>query len=127
MTAAKKAPTPPKAATPSAKASVSPQARDTASQAPSGPWVQVDDGLHELVKADPGPPPRYPHPASPAAWSHQATHDLFNAGRGADHQTARDNVMAVDVFRQPPAVQQYKAEILSWMDAAEAYHKENPR
>lgn len=74
-----------------------------------------------LPAPDPGPPPPYPHPASTASWALSVMHDLFNAGRNAEHALAREAVQVISVFRHPPEVAQYKAEILSWIDKAEAY------
>lgn len=109
MTPAKKAPTPPKAATPSAKAPASPQDRETASAAPS----------------DPGPPPMIPVPG-PEAVNYWPARQIYESGRllysrVASLESVRENVMAVDVFRMPPSVQQYKAEVLAWVDAWEAH------
>lgn len=96
-------------ATPSASVPDAPTARETPSAA----------------TADPGPPPHYPAPSREAmAANADLARLLFQAARGAvPVDTSRDNVRGVDVFRQPPAIQQYKAELLSWLDARDAYDR----
>lgn len=72
---------------------------------------------------DPGPPP--PRPPQPeATYGNPVADQLFEAARlsnGMSPAQARGEVLAVDVFRQPPAVHAYKAELMSWLAAEEAY------
>jgi hypothetical protein len=41
---------------------------------------------------------------------------IFTAGRQVDHAKARREVEAFDLLREPPLVQQYRAEVLAWLD-----------
>lgn len=77
--------------------------------APSGPAV------------DPGPPPAFPMPSN---WTAGGVVDqLFQTGRqvGKSVQAIREEVQAIATLRQPPAVHSYKAEVLAWLDARDAY------
>jgi hypothetical protein len=134
MSTARKPQAAPKAATPSASDADAAKARGTASAVPSGlmesaavpeHWSADGEPLPGNPLLDPGPPPAYPHPPRPALWSLPVTHELFNAGRMVGHESALEAVRAVDVLRQPPGVQQYKAEVLAWLDAREAYRRQH--
>ena len=98
----------PEVPSPSPKAEDAPTARATASAVPF---------------QDPGPPPRYPAPTREAMVGNaDLARQLFDAGRRARPASVLlDDVRAIDVMRQPPGVQQYKAEVLHWIEAREAY------
>lgn len=75
--------------------------------------------------ADPGPPPV--RPAQPiASYVSEVANKLYEAaGRylthGYDH--VRDELRAINIIHEPPAVHHYRAELLSWLDALEAHAK----
>jgi hypothetical protein len=75
---------------------------------------------HTQVHADP-----YPHPVTWPAGTHDILRQIFEAGRRADPVQARIAVESLDLLRTPPLVQQYRAEVLAWMDRHDmtAYHR----
>lgn len=66
---------------------------------------------------DPGPPPTFPV----APGSGDAIQRIREAGQMAGISSAREHVLAIQTLRHPPEISRYKAEVLSWLDAMEAY------
>lgn len=64
-------------------------------------------------RTDPGPPPAMPRPTG----ADFGMERLRAAGQVRDRET----ILALQTMRLSPAVAIYKAELLSWLDALEAY------
>lgn len=74
---------------------------------------------------DPGPPPV--RPAQPLGSYHiGAANALYDAAGLPDRAAARMHIQAVDLMRLPPPVHRYRAELLSWLDALDAYYGVTP-
>lgn len=90
---------------------------------PKTPQGSTEQGQDAAIAtpADPGPPPRFPAPSNWLAGG--VVDQLFQTGRQVSKsvQTIREEVQAIATLRQPPAVHSYKAEVLAWLDAREAY------
>jgi aminoglycoside phosphotransferase (APT) family kinase protein len=65
---------------------------------------------HTQVHPDPYPVPVF------AATLLSTGMAIFTAGRQVDHAKARREVEAFDLLHEPPLVQQYRAEVLAWLD-----------
>lgn len=102
---------PPGRATPSPAAPEVATAPETASAPPS---------------ADPGPPPKAP---APPVSAHPHVLRLWEVALavqdGAQTGTGRENVLALSIFRAPPEVARYKAEVLAWIDELERFVASN--
>lgn len=72
---------------------------------------------------DPGPPPSMPEAPQVVSYAIAQMHTVASQhqARVMDRQSARENLAGISVFREPPPVAHYKAEILSWLDALDAY------
>lgn len=83
-------------------------------QAEKAPEPQQNDaGSTAAPAVDPGPPP--PFPAPPGAGP--LLDRLYLTGR----ERNREGVLAVQTLSQGPQVSRYKAEVLAWLDAMDAY------
>lgn len=85
---------------------------------------QTAPGSTIAPPVDPGPPPRFPEPPA-GSWPFGMTR-IRDAGRQKDRRLARAQVSAVPTLRLGPVVSRYKAEVLAWLDAMDAYEASLP-
>jgi hypothetical protein len=94
-----------------------PKTKTAQEQAQSTPYATA------APQVDPGPPPAMPEaPGFPSyAVSQMLTAAVQTHQRVMDRQSGRAAIQAVPLLREPPPVAHYKAELLSWLDAMDAY------
>lgn len=86
------------------------------------PQAQTETGQGKAIAApaDPGPPPSFPAPPR-GVWPF-GIERIRNAGR----ERNREAVLAISTLRLAPEISRYKAEVLEWLDAMDAYEDALP-
>lgn len=90
---------------------------------PSAPAEKPATALESASapRPDPGPPPRMPVMPSGDPVAQQVVRAVIEAMRPDDTAGARALVRQVSTLRASPAACRYKAEVLAWLDALDAY------